>query len=199
MPGNSFGMPGQPGGNMSGQAINQDPMMQMLQQMMGGIPGGPGRQGAAGGGAGGLPPGLAEMLGGAGAAQAAPALSSTYIWKIVHFLAAFSLAIYITMTIPFTGSKADRFLDPSLREQNVRLFWYFATAELGLQSTRYFLEQGQEPQGGIIATVAGFLPMPYRGYLQLIMRYSSIYTTIVQDAMVILFVLGCVAWWKGAT
>jgi len=60
------------------------------------------------------------------------------------------------------------------------------------------MERGKVAQGGILATVSNFLPMPYKGYVSLIARYSGIYTTIVEDAMVIVFVLGCVAWWHGA-
>jgi hypothetical protein len=29
-------------------------------------------------------------------------------------------------------------------------------------------------------------------------RYSVIYTTVVSDAMVVVFILGATSWWKGA-
>ncbi|MCJ1392438.1 hypothetical protein MMC18_005305 [Xylographa bjoerkii] len=194
MHGAPYAMPGQQGpGGMGGGG--EDPMMQMLQQMMGGMPGGPG-----GGGDGGLPPGLAAMLGGGGApgGQVQPEDKSGYMWKVIHGLFAFSLGIYILTTYHFNGSRISRVPYSSSQDPQTGIFWIFTTVELVLQSSRFFMERGRMAQSGILATVSNFLPMPYKGYVSLIARYSGIYTTIVEDAMVIVFVLGCVAWWQGA-
>lgn len=85
----------------------------------------------------------------------------------------------------------------------VNLFFVFATAELILQSSRFLLERkggagGVGQLGGWLGMLAGFLPEPYRGYLLLMRRYARIWGTVVEDAMVIVFVVGCVAWWNGA-
>lgn len=138
-----------------------------------------------------------------------------YLWKIVHAVFALGLGIYITAMTTFSGAKsassssssspgatitttsataADVDVDGELR----RFFWAFATVELVLQSTRFFLEKGRVSQSGWIGGLMRVLPEPYKGYLALGTRYGGIYTTVVQDAMAVLFVLGCVAWWKGA-
>ena len=172
-----------------------DPMMQMLQQMMGGMPGG-----AGGGGDGGLPPGLAAMLGGGAASggQVQPEDNSGNIWRVIHGLFAFSLGIYILTSYHFNGSRGARVSYSSPQDPHISIFWIFTTVELILQSSRFFMERGRVAQSGILATMSNFLPMPWKGYVSLIARYSGIYTTIVEDAMVIVFVLGCVAWWQGA-
>ncbi|KAF2622593.1 hypothetical protein BU25DRAFT_206531 [Macroventuria anomochaeta] len=192
---------------------SQDPMMAMLQQMMGAGAGGmPGAQGQPGG-PGDLPPGLANMfsaMGGAGEApDPSPELSSAWIWRLVHSLFSLGLAIYIVLQTPFTGSKLSRntalttvdedWTVENTSAQNFAHFFYlFATFEVIMQSSRYFIEKGQLQGSGILSTVAGFLPPPYGGYVRTIGRYGVIYTTVVSDAMVIVFVLGATVWWRGA-
>lgn len=195
-----------------GPDASQDPMMAMLQQMMGGaggIPGMPGGPGQQGGPPDGLPPGLANMFSamqGGAAAEPSPNQSSAWIWKLVHSLFSLALSIYIVLQTPFTGSKLSR---DSLHDddwtihrtptQNFAYFFYlFATFEVVMQSSRYFIEKGQLQGSGILSTVAGILPPPYGGYVRTIGRYSVIWSTVVSDAMVVVFVLGATSWWKGA-
>ena len=195
-------------------------MMRMLQQLMGGL-GGQGQEG----GEGSLPPGLAAMLGsggggGAGAgvpgqdprAAAAPTATSAYVWRILHALSALLLGVYLTTHATF--SSTSRLIDPrstapppsSPALGNTELpdhapqnmFWIFATTELILQGSRYFLEQGRsQEQAGWLGMLGGMLPEPWKGWLRLAMRYSGIWSTLVEDSMVIVFVLGVVGWWRG--
>lgn len=186
-----FGAP--PAGGMDG---NEDPMMKLMQQMMGGASGEGNSQ---------FPPGLAEMFSGTtggmpGQPQQQAASSSAYLWRIVHAIFSLSLALYVVLTTPFTGTKAARSASVySLEGENFgqRLFYLFATVEVVLQSSRYFLEKGQLAPSGIMGTLAQFLPMPYAGWIKVAGRYGVIYTTVVADAMVVVFVLGAMAWWKG--
>ena len=46
--------------------------------------------------------------------------------------------------------------------------------------------------------VGGMLREPYRTWLMLASRYSRIWSTVVEDGMVVVFVVGLVAWWRGA-
>ncbi|KAL9051081.1 MAG: hypothetical protein Q9162_006254 [Coniocarpon cinnabarinum] len=171
------------------QGQEEDPMMKMMQQMMGTF-GADGQQSA------GMPPNLTNMFGG-GQDQEQPQVSSgDYIWRIVHALFSLLLGIYTVTTLAFTGSSLSRSqyaTDPI----GPRLFWMFATAELVLQTTRYFVDRGKLPPSSFLGKIAAFLPEPYAGYLRLLNRYSIIYTTVVSDALVVVFVLGCFAWWKG--
>lgn len=197
---NPFGFPPQNGGD----GAAGDPMMQMMQQMMGNLGGGQG------GGADPndpnapqqqLPPLLQAMMGGGMQAQA-PTSGSAYLWRIAHAIFAFMLAGYITLTSTFNGSLLAR--SQSVYQDETygfgpRLFWIFATAELVLQSSRFFVEKGQLQGSGWMAMIAnsGFVPPPWNQYVRMVGRYSVIYTTVVSDAMVILFVLGIMAWWNG--
>jgi len=176
-------------------------MMKMLQQMMGGMPGADG-QGSEG--PGGLPPGLAAMLGAGGMAgmSGPPTEQDTYgyLWKIVHAMFALILGIYVTATShAFTGDISRGGILGVGHEGGRNVFWAFATAELMLQSSRFFLEKGGGTQlGGWMGIVGNMLPEPYKDWLMLAARYSGIWSTVVEDGMVVVFVVGVVAWWKGA-
>lgn len=187
----------------------EDPMAKMMQQLLGMQGGGdPNDPNAMGGDL----PQMAQMLntmmgaggmGGGGAGQAQPSTGSAYVWRIVHAISALAIAIWIALTTTFSGSKLSRSEHVFVQDASFGLgsqpFYIFATAELLLQSTRYFVEKGQLQGGGILATIAnsGFVPEPWAGRVRTIGRYSTIYTTIVSDAMVVVFVLGAIAWWKG--
>jgi hypothetical protein len=150
------------------------------------------------------------MLGGAAnggaAGQKAPEAvaqkNATYVWKLVHAIFALILATYIALTSTFNGTKLSRsqsvYSDDTSYGLGPRLFIIFTSAELVLQSTRYFLERGQLQGGGMLATVAnsGFIPEPYANYIRILGRYITIAQTIFADAMVVVFVFGCIAWWN---
>jgi GET complex subunit GET2 len=185
-----MGMPGMEG--MGGPPGAEDPMMKMLQQMMGGA--------MPEGGPGGMPafPGMPGQ-------PITTADPSAYVWRIVHALFALSLGLYIAFTTPFTGTRLERETSalgytPSsnvLTPSSVHFFYLFATAEVILQSSRFYLEKGRGEQSGWVGMVMGFLPEPWKGYLAWVMRYSRIWTTVSGDAMVLVFVLGVCAWLRG--
>jgi len=189
----------------------QDPMLAMLQQMMGasgsdftGAPGAPGQAGAASD----LPPGLANIFAamqGSSSPDPPPEQSSAWIWRLVHSLFSLSLAIYIVLRSPFTGSERlrhsahndDWTVQPTPAQNAAHFFYLFATFEVVLQTSRYFVEKGQLQGSGILSTIAGILPPPYGGHVRTIGRYSVIWSTVVSDAMVVVFVLGAASWCKG--
>jgi len=190
--------PAQQGGD-----FNQDPMLAMMQQMLGagGDPNNPSAPQMPGN----LPPGLAQMLSGMqqSGEPAQPARSSAYIWRIIHALFSLTLALYITLTSSFTGSKLSRtHPEPSWDDETsastlAHFFYAFATFEVVLQTSRYFVERGQLTASGILGGIAQILPEPYAGYVRVVGRYSVIWQTVVADAMVVVFVLGAAAWWRG--
>jgi hypothetical protein len=185
----------------------EDPMMKMMQQLMG-MQGGqdPNDPNAMGQDLPQMAQMLSTMMGGGGmggADQQQPSTGSAYLWRIVHAISALFIAVYIALTTTFSGSRLARTENAFVQDVNYGLgakpFYIFATAELVLQTSRYFVEKGQLQGGGILATIAnsGFVPEPYAQLIKTIGRYSTIYTTIVSDAMVVVFVLGAIAWWKG--
>ncbi len=177
-----------------------DPMMRMLQQMLGGAGGAPGE----GGGDGGLPPALAAMLGaqggggqGQGQEMSGEQKKGRDLWKIIHAAMALTLGIYMVWTTPFSGSQIARVGVVKGEEAVQNFFWVFATAELLLQSTRWFLEGGKIAPVGIPGMVLGMLPEPFKTYASLAVRYSGIFTQLIADAVTVVFVLGIVAWGRG--
>lgn len=147
-------------------------------------------------------PGMPPMSGQPAAATGDP---YAYVWRIVHTVFALGLGLYIAFRTSFTGTKLERersalgygSAGEVLNPASVYFFWVFATVEVLLQSSRFFLEKGRIQQGGILGMITGFLPDPYKGYLIWFSRYSRIWTTVSADAMVCVFVLGACAWWRG--
>ncbi|CAG8979223.1 hypothetical protein HYALB_00011280 [Hymenoscyphus albidus] len=193
------GFPGMGGPGMgAGGPPGDDPMMAMLQQIMGGMPGE---------GKGGMPsfPGMGPMPGMPGQAAAVEANPYAYLWRIVHAIFALGLGLYIAFTTTFIGSKMERersrlgyhTAGDSLSPGTVQFFYIFATVEVVLQTARFMLEKGKVQPAGWMGTVLGFLPEPYRGYVHLVLRYSRIWTTLSGDAMVCVFVLGVCVWVRG--
>ena len=179
-----------------------DPMVKMMQQMvglMGGDPNDPNAKPPE------IPPMMKAMLGGGqtNKEEAPPATGSAYLWRIVHAIFAFILATYIALTSTFNGTKLGRSESVYTQEAGYglgpRIFLIFCTSELVLQSSRYFVEKGQLQGNGLLATVAnsGFVPEPWAGYVRIAGRYLGIVQTIIADAMVIVFVFGMLAWWRG--
>ena len=214
--------PGVDTGSGRTQREDEDPMMRLLQQMLGGVGGEPGAEGNSG-----LPPGLAAMLGdmgddksghgeagmpGIGTQAASPAAAtSAYVWRITHAISALALGIYLVSHASFSSSSARLMADRSTaplpvnarpgamgsEQLVVNMFWIFATTELVLQGTRFFLEQGKDrSQGRWLQLIGGLLPEPWRGWLKLADQYSGIWKTFVEDAMVVVFILGIVGWWR---
>ncbi|KAM0553888.1 hypothetical protein ACHAPJ_007234 [Fusarium lateritium] len=205
-------------GNGSGTAspapggMDEDPIMKMMSQLMAGA---------------GLPPGsMPPFPGMPGAAPgqfppvpptAVRSSASTNLWRLLHALVALGLGLYIVLLTPFTGSKIEREraalagttpadplyaaaepeLETELEHRKKLFFWTFATAESLLLTTRFFLDRRGSPPTGVVGTVVQFLPQPYKGYVEIVMRYGQIFTTVRSDILACIFVLGAVAWFKG--
>ncbi len=177
-------------------------MMKLLQQMMGGMPppgGGEGEGPPSEGMDGGLPPGLAAMLGGGATTPETEADTYGYLWRIVHAVFAFILGSYITTTShAFTGDISRGGVSGLGHEGGVNAFWVFATTELVLQGSRFFLEEkGAGGPAGWMGMMVGVLPQPWKGYVMLASRYAGMVGRVAEDGLVVVFVVGAVAWWRG--
>ena len=124
-------------------------MLKLLQQMMGGMA----REGP--GGAASMPafPGMPGQTQTPAATTDAAADPSAYLWRIIHAVFALGLGLYIAFTTSFTGLQLERDSSPyvsqdgQLSAASVHFFWIFATAEVLLQTSRYFMEKGRIPAG----------------------------------------------------
>lgn len=178
---------------------DEDPMLKMMQSLLSGD------ASAAGGipdsAMDDLPPMLKAMMQGQRATQqqASAPTGTTYLWRIVHAVFALALGLYIAASGTFNGSKLSRSNSLEGSDFGPRLFYMFATAEVVLQSSRYFMEKGRLQGSGWLATIAnsGLVPQPWSNFISMAGRYAVIWQTVVADAMVIVFVLGCLAWWNG--
>lgn len=193
--------------------MEDDTMVRMMMQMMGGPAGGgppfgPGAQG--GGGA--LPFGEPQQQQQQRAAgpQMQQMQPDRYalLWRFLHTAAALGLGLYIALWTGFTGAQTERErvearargggggeeeeeerLDPRRR-----FFWAFATAEAVLLTTRFFVDRGRARPGGFLWSLAGFLPRPFRGNVEAVLRYGPMFSTVRSDILVCIFVLGGCSW-----
>lgn len=190
------GFPGQNPAAAGGDA--EDPIMKMMSQMLSGA-------GAGGNGAPGTSPfpGFPNIPSMPSTQTPSPAGPDPYtsLWRLLHALVALGLGLYVAFLTPFTGTRAERERSAlssaefaEFEREKDLFFWVFATAETVLLTTRFFLDKGRAPAPGIVATVVGFVPEPYGGYVRVIMRYGQILTTVRSDILACMFVLGACSW-----
>lgn len=184
-------------------AGDEDPMMKMMSQMMAAAGGDPN---AAGVGPNASP--FAGMM--QPQAPSGPDLYTTF-WRLLHALVALGLGLYIVLLTPFAGSKVERdttalfvqsggeFTAEHAEMERTRrnFFWAFATAEAVLLTTRFFLDKGRPPPAGMLWTIVGHIPEPWKGYISAVLRYGQIFTTVRTDILICTFVLGVSSWWRG--
>ncbi|KAJ9149277.1 Golgi to ER traffic protein 2 [Pleurostoma richardsiae] len=223
-----YGQPGLGGGGpdqmqnpFMDPSIQDDPMLKLLSQMMGA---GPGGDGAGGGppqnpffpGGGGVP-GMPNPFGGPQGQQQQqqPAVPDTYaaVWRILHFVLALGLGLYIAALTSFSGTKIERERaafdsrssssgTSSVADQEAAarryFFWAYATAEAALLSSRMLLDRGRAGGSGLLWTLVGMLPEPARGLVSVAARYGQVFSTVRSDLLVCVFVLGCCSWLRSA-
>jgi len=181
---------------LGGMGATDDPIMALLQQM-GGMPGGSG-------GMPGMPPGMEQMMRGMpgmGNAEEIKTVEDRWApwWKVLHALCTTFLALWVLRSTGwnFNGSELQRVESGNVAmADKPQLFWYFATMELVLQSSRFLLEKGRPPQGFILTSIGEFLPPPFGTVFKTLARYSVIWTTISADIGVLVFCLGIASWWN---
>ena len=121
---------------------------------------------------------------------------STYMWKILHPVLALSLGVFVMSSAATSEAFSKRTARQADGGEEPNLFWMFLTVELLLQATRYLLEPIPD-RSGMLAKIASFLPHPWKGRLELAVRYKGIWSTLSNDALVVIWVLGMGAWWYG--
>lgn len=191
----------------------EDQLMRMIQGMMGGeIPNGaPGASEFPGmGGMGGM--GLDALLRATAGSNPIPQqqqqqgqptewMTTANLWRILHAIFALGLGIYVALSTTFTGTKVERDADDLqstgvLGAQNIQqarawFFYVFSSVETVLLTSRYMVEQGAGfTPSGWTWSVAGMLPQPFGGYARHALRYGQLFTTVRNDALFCVFVMG---------
>ncbi|ROV89230.1 hypothetical protein VMCG_09883 [Cytospora schulzeri] len=195
-------MGGGPGAGPGAGPDGEDPMMKMLTQMLGpgAVP--PNFGGANGAGAG----NPFAAMGGMQPPQQQAAAPDTYaaMWRLLHFVLAAGLGLYIALLTSFGGSKIEReraafaATGGAQDDEDVMrryFFWTFGTAETILLTTRFMLDGRRGAPPGILGTIMGFVP---EGKMKSIvgtgLKYSRIFSTVRSDILVCVFVLGICSW-----
>ncbi|KAJ2906903.1 hypothetical protein MKZ38_009766 [Zalerion maritima] len=91
------------------------------------------------------------------------------------------------------------YYDPHFAHGQKVFFISFATLESLLLTSRYLIERfspgsRMDTRSGMLWSIAGFLPAPLGNWLETGLRYKSILDTLLQDLLLVVFVLGTVAW-----
>ncbi|KIW15718.1 hypothetical protein PV08_05768 [Exophiala spinifera] len=180
----------QDGQSQQAQAQEDDPMLKMLQAMMGGTDGGFAPN-APGGGMGGIPgmspddiskmTGLPSFLTSMfmGGQKAPPTQAETRtrrLWKVVHVIFAIFAGLYLVSCINTATETFGENPPAPATFQNP--FTLFATGELLVQGTRV-LTSGHSDKSGI-----GLWIQMFREF--------------IGDGAIVVFMLGIASWWKGS-
>lgn len=198
-----FDRPATPGANGE-----EDPMMKMLSQMLGGMPPNMGQGGGPGGPGGNPFAGANPFAGGMQPQQQQQQGAAAFdpysaFWRVVHFLVAAGLGLYISLLAGFTGTKIERERaefaastgHADYDDGRKYFFWAFATAETILLTSRLLLDHGRAPPPGFLWTILGLVPDGrLKGLVTTGLKYSRIFTTLRSDILVCVFVLGVTSW-----
>ncbi|KAG0362607.1 hypothetical protein BG005_004954 [Podila minutissima] len=120
-------------------------------------------------------------------------------WKLLHFMLSVLLGLGVVYQEYRRSGHLERFdalaTDKPLpygafQVAATPLFWYFITMELVLQSTRMFLQGITASPSSTLGTVAGFLPPPFSDAIRVFMRYRLIWSSLVNDLTVVVFIVG---------
>ncbi|CAO3631651.1 unnamed protein product [Cunninghamella blakesleeana] len=116
-------------------------------------------------------------------------------WNLLHLISMFLLGFY-AVYLEWSTAGMDRLA--SLLQSNsnlyggvhIPLFWYFATMELCLQSARLFYQNGGIATNSTLGAIATQLPPPFNNIVTVFLRYRLIWSCLVQDCCVLVFIIG---------
>ncbi|CAO3630124.1 unnamed protein product [Cunninghamella echinulata] len=117
-------------------------------------------------------------------------------WNILHLLSMILLgfyAIYLewsTMGMNRLALLLQSNSGLSYSGIHVPLFWYFVTIELCLQSARLFYQKGGIATNSTLGAIATQLPSPFNNIITVLLRYRLIWSCLVQDCCVLVFIIG---------
>ncbi|KAI9478524.1 MAG: hypothetical protein EXX96DRAFT_571250 [Benjaminiella poitrasii] len=123
---------------------------------------------------------------------------SAKYWNLLHFIMMVGLGVYAVFT-EWKRAGSDRFAslvsnDASMTNYpaiHVPLFWYFVTLELCMQSARLFYQQGKIPtSSNTWLQLATQLPHPFGQIVTIVLRYRLIWSCLVQDICILIFIIG---------
>ncbi|KAG0080394.1 hypothetical protein BGZ90_012473 [Linnemannia elongata] len=191
----TMGAGGQPNPFMMNDPFSSPQQQQALTRMMmqeeAGSNNVAARQQQAGFGAGGAPPGFTVIT---------PQVDLTARWwKLLHFVLSVLFGVGVVYAEyrrqgdlgRFDALATDKPMPYGVYQvAPMPVFWYFVTMELILQSTRMVLHGVTASPSSTLGTIAGFLPPPFSDMIRIFMRYRLIWSSMVNDLSVIVFIIG---------
>ncbi|KAG0204924.1 hypothetical protein BGX33_008201 [Mortierella sp. NVP41] len=178
-----------PFGTMGSSALTR--MMMQEESSGGNYSNAAAKQHQAGFGAGGAPPGFTVIT---------PQVDLTARWwKLLHFVLSvlFGLGVvYAEYSRQGDFGRFDALATDKPMPYGVYqvapmpVFWYFVTMQLILQTTRMVLHGVTASPSSTLGTIAGFLPPPFSDMIRIFMRYRLIWSSMVNDLSVIVFIIG---------
>ncbi|OBZ88466.1 hypothetical protein A0J61_03484 [Choanephora cucurbitarum] len=118
---------------------------------------------------------------------------TTSYWNGLHLIMMILLGCYAVYQECKIGRETFSTLlyhAPTFYSNHMSLFWYFVTIELGLQSARMFYHKGSMPSNSTWAQLATQLPHPIGTIATVFMRYRLIFSCLVQDISILIFIVG---------
>ena len=158
-----------------------------------------------------LPPGLANLLDPSGDPQPSPPTSSssatsttsTRIFRALHVLISVFYAVFLLHAQKnYNGDLTARapLLTAAATARAARAFWSVLAAEAALLAWQGWSEErgrGAGPREGMLGVVEGLLPTGWAQLLRSVLWGWKVVSSAVEDAMLAVFVLGLVVWWRG--
>ncbi|KAI8089259.1 uncharacterized protein BX664DRAFT_263269 [Halteromyces radiatus] len=118
-------------------------------------------------------------------------------WNLIHLLSMLILGFYaVYMEWAAVGmTRMAQLLQATSNDiyglsHSGPLFWYFATIELCLQSARMFYQQGTMASNSTLGALATQLPPPLNNIITVFLRYRLIWSCLVQDCCILVFIIG---------
>ncbi|KAI1300970.1 hypothetical protein EDD11_005912 [Mortierella claussenii] len=120
-------------------------------------------------------------------------------WKLLHFVLSVLLGLGVVYREYSRQGDLGRFETLAIEKPlpygayqvaPIPVFWYFITMELILQTTRMVLHGVTASPSSTLGTVAGFLPSPFSDAIRIFMRYRLIWSSMVNDLTVVVFIVG---------
>ncbi|KAF9906058.1 hypothetical protein EC991_001066 [Linnemannia zychae] len=120
-------------------------------------------------------------------------------WKLLHFVLSVLFGLGVVYAEyrrqgdlgRFDGLATDKPLPYGVYQvAPMPVFWYFVTMQLILQSTRMVLHGVTASPSSTLGAIAGFLPPPFSDMIRIFMRYRLIWSSMVNDLSVVVFIIG---------
>ncbi|OLL22744.1 hypothetical protein NEOLI_002389 [Neolecta irregularis DAH-3] len=112
------------------------------------------------------------------------------LWDLTHIFVSVFLVVYTFVGMRFSGVDKYSRLDLS----TTPLFWIFIATQLALQVLQIKVSKNMEDPSSILSLISNNLPCPLGNYLSLLGKYSSMWSSLVDDLCILILGIGLISW-----